>query len=80
MQPLLPEESTAVRHEEVVEFDENINDLSNALAAYSLDQRDENTSEPVYCPDIGLAVEKLKPGFSVKSLWEVIPTSNEQAS
>lgn len=80
LQPLLPEESTVAPREEIVEFDENVNDLSNALAAYSLDQRDENNSEPVYCPDLGLAVEKLKPGYSMKTLWEVIPTNNEQVN
>lgn len=76
----MPEESTVAPHEEIVEFDENVNDLSNALAAYSLDQRDENNSEPVYCPELGLAVEKVKPGYSMKTLWEVIPTNNEQVS
>lgn len=62
--------------EEVAEFDENLNDMSNTLLSYSLDQQDENPSYPVYCPELGLAVEKLKEGYSIKQLWEVIPTSN----
>lgn len=77
LQPLLPEESTVTPHEEIIEFDENVNDLSNALATYSLDQRDENKSEPVYCPELGLAIEKIKPGYTMKTLWEVIPLNNE---
>lgn len=41
---------------------------------YSLDQQDENNSKPVYSPELGLAVEKLKSGYTLKNLWEVIPT------
>ena len=29
--------------------------------------------EPVYCPELGLAVERLKDGFTLQSLWEVVP-------
>lgn len=28
---------------------------------------------PVYCPELGLAIEKIKDGFTLESLWNVIP-------
>lgn len=31
--------------------------------------------EAVYCPELGLAIEKLRPGFTIESLWNVIPPS-----
>lgn len=30
---------------------------------------------PVYSPYLGLAVEPPRPGFSLKSLWEVLPST-----
>jgi Bardet-Biedl syndrome 5 protein len=59
--------------EEIVELDESLNDLSNALVTYSLDQREEAAGKPVYCPELGLAVEKLSDGYTMQSLWEVLP-------
>lgn len=76
-QPLLPEQPPLIP-EQVTEFDENLNDMSNALISYSIDQRDENDSQPMYCPELGLAVESLKEGFTMKQLWEVIPLTNAE--
>lgn len=30
---------------------------------------------PVYCSDLGLAVEELKEGFTMQDLWEVLPSN-----
>lgn len=30
--------------------------------------------EPVYSEELGLAVEKLKDGFTIQGLWEVVPS------
>ena len=38
---------------------------------YSLQQKDR---EPVYSPELGLAIEKLKDGITLSSLWEVMPS------
>ena len=29
--------------------------------------------EPVYSEELGLAIEKLKDGFTLQGLWEVVP-------
>lgn len=67
-------EQPATLPEEIVEFDENVNDMSNALVTYSLDHRDDTVSKPDFCPELGLAIEKLRDGYTVKNLWEVVPT------
>ncbi len=65
--------------EEITEFDENLNDLSGVLAMYTVDQSEEGVKIPVYCPELGLAVEKLKNGVTLKSLWDVL-TNDDQAN
>lgn len=61
-------------NEDVEEIAELNNDMSNAFVAYFADGRAGSDREPVYSNELGLAVEKLKEGFTLQSLWEVIPT------
>ena len=28
---------------------------------------------PVYCPELGLAIEQLKDGYTLESLWQILP-------
>lgn len=60
--------------EEIQEFDDKNDEMSNAFLAYFADENHED-KDPVYCKDLGLAIEDLKPGFSLQSLWEIIPKS-----
>ena len=41
--------------------------------AYFADGDHQIDREPVYCPELGLAIEKLKDGFTLAGLWEVMP-------
>ncbi|PSN44632.1 Bardet-Biedl syndrome 5 protein [Blattella germanica] len=52
-----------------------VDELSNAFVAYFADIGHERDREPVYSSELGLAVEKLKDGFTLQSLWDVIPSS-----
>lgn len=61
--------------EDVEEIAELNNDMSNAFVAYFADGRAGSDREPVFNAELGLAVEKLKDGFTLQSLWEVIPSS-----
>jgi len=47
---------------------------SDMLAAYyAIDSNELNTTrEPVFNEDLGLAIEKIKDGFTLKDLWEVV--------
>jgi Bardet-Biedl syndrome 5 protein len=61
--------------EDIQEFDDAGNELSNAFVAYFADSGHKKDREPVYSPELGLAIEKLKDGFTIQSLWEVLPSS-----
>ena len=41
------------------------------IVLFSLQSSDR---EPVYSDQLGLAVEKLKEGFTLQGLWEVVPS------
>lgn len=55
------------------EIDESISDTADVLAAYLADGH-HCDREPVFSNELGLAVEKLKDGYSLHTLWEVIPS------
>jgi hypothetical protein len=61
--------------EDIQEFDDTGDELSNAFVAYFADSGHRKDREPVYSPELGLAIEKLKDGFTIQSLWEVLPSS-----
>jgi hypothetical protein len=34
---------------------------------------DSRNRPPVYCPELGLCIEKIKDGFTLESLWQILP-------
>ncbi|XP_064647325.1 Bardet-Biedl syndrome 5 protein homolog [Lineus longissimus] len=44
---------------------------SDAFAAYFADGDKDQDRDPVYSEELGLAIEKLKEGFTLQGLWEV---------
>ncbi|KAH7967178.1 hypothetical protein HPB49_023300 [Dermacentor silvarum] len=48
----------------------------DAFAAYLADGGHNRDREVVLSPELGLAVEKLPEGFTLASLWEVLPPSS----
>lgn len=60
--------------DDVEEIEEPRSEISNALSVYLVDKGSSKVRPPVYCPDLGLATEKLKDGFTLRQLWEVIPS------
>jgi len=53
---------------------EIVHDASHfdALASYYAERDKSSDHEPVYNPELGLAIEKLKDGVTVDSLWSVV--------
>ncbi|KAF3843280.1 hypothetical protein F7725_002129 [Dissostichus mawsoni] len=47
-------------------------DQTDAFTAYFADGNKQQDREPVFSEDLGLAVEKLKDGFTLQGLWEVM--------
>ncbi|CAG9766845.1 unnamed protein product [Ceutorhynchus assimilis] len=58
---------------EVVEDPKN--EIGNTLAAYLADEGHKKDRPPVYCKELGLAIESIKEGYTLKKLWEVIPSN-----
>lgn len=55
------------------EIDDNALIGHDAIAAYLADGQGQRDNEVVYCPQLGLAIERIKDGFTLESLWQVIP-------
>lgn len=51
------------------------NEIGNTLSAYLADEGHKMDRLPVYSSELGLAVEAVKDGYSLKKLWEVIPSN-----
>lgn len=45
---------------------------SDAFAAYFADGNKDKDRDPVYSEELGLAIEKLKDGFTLSGLWDVL--------
>lgn len=41
--------------------------------SYLVHSKKQHDGEPVFSEELGLAIEKLKDGFTLQGLWEVIP-------
>ncbi|XP_002734271.1 BBSome complex member BBS5-like [Saccoglossus kowalevskii] len=50
----------------------NEDEQSDAFAAYFADGDKQKDRPPVYSEELGLAIEKLKDGFTLSGLWEVM--------
>ncbi|CAH1238545.1 Bardet-Biedl syndrome 5 protein-like isoform X1 [Branchiostoma floridae] len=60
---------------QVVQFDDveiENEGQTDAFAAYFADGDKQKDREPVYSEELGLAIEKLKDGFTLSGLWEVM--------
>ena len=43
-----------------------------AYYAYDNEDSSQKKKEPVYNEELGLAIEKLKDGFQLKNLWDIL--------
>lgn len=50
----------------------NDDEQSDAFAAYFADGDKQKDRPPVFSEELGLAIEKLKDGFTLSGLWEVM--------
>lgn len=49
--------------------------LADDGAAMSGDVNTTGHREPFYCKELGFAMEKIKEGYKLADLWEVVPTT-----
>ncbi|KFW86864.1 Bardet-Biedl syndrome 5 protein, partial [Manacus vitellinus] len=67
-QPLEDVTVEQVQDDVEIEADEH----TDAFVAYFADENKQHDREPVFSEELGLAVEKLKDGFTLQGLWEVM--------
>lgn len=60
--------------DDIQEIEEPRAEISNAISIYLVDKGHSKERPPVYSQDLGLAIEKIKDGFTLRQLWEVIPS------
>ena len=62
------------------EIDKTIPDGTDAFTAYLADgQSHDMDSRPiVFSPELGLCIEQVKDGFTLDSLWQVLPPENNK--
>ena len=58
--------------DEINEIDDDNYETHDAFAAY-LAEGPQKDREVVFCRELGVAMEKLKDGFTLESLWSVLP-------
>ena len=61
--------------DEIEEVDNSANsEINTKFSTYLADDSNELQRKPFYCKELGFAMEKIKDGFSLNDLWEVVPT------
>lgn len=61
--------------DKISEVDDSKSDEINMkFSTYLAEGNDSETRPPVYSRELGFAMEKIKDGFTLKDLWEVIPS------
>jgi hypothetical protein len=57
-----------------IEIDEqNGTQHYDVIAVYLADDLQTKDNDVVYCPQLGLAIKRIKERFTLDSLWNVIP-------
>ena len=59
--------------DDINEIDDTNYESQDAFAAYLADGGGERGAEVVFCRELGVAMEKIKDGFTLESLWSVLP-------
>ena len=60
--------------DDINEIDDTNYESQDAFAAYLADGGGEQRgAEVVFCRELGVAMEKIKDGFTLESLWSVLP-------
>lgn len=51
-------------------------EMNTKFSNYLSDDSVPDQQEPVYCKELGFAMEKIKDGYTLNDLWHVIPSSS----
>ncbi|XP_055702744.1 Bardet-Biedl syndrome 5 protein homolog [Phlebotomus papatasi] len=71
---LEPQNNDHLSIDDIEEIDEKkSNEINHNFSAYLSAEDSGEVRRPSYCKELGFAMEKLKEGFKIKDLWEIIP-------
>ena len=60
--------------DDIDEIDQTAPESKDVFAAYIAEGGEQSKDRPpVFSPELGLCIEKLKDGFTLESLWQVLP-------
>lgn len=66
------EEENLLRIDDIEEIDAQASSEINSKFTAYLTEDNEKRREQFYCKELGLAMEKLKDGYTIKDLWDVM--------
>lgn len=75
---LQDKEDDPLRIDDIPEID-NVasSEINSKFTAYLSEGDSETHREPFYCKELGFAMEKLKDGFTIKDLWNVMGSTGK---
>lgn len=67
-----------MRIDEILEIDSAASSEINCkFTAYLSEGDSEERREPFYCKELGFAMEKLRDGYTIKDLWNVMSSTGK---
>lgn len=75
MQEKIDREDDQLHIDAIEEIDNTkTGEINTNFSNYLADESIGSQREPIYCKQLGFAMEKIRDGFTLKDLWEVIPS------
>lgn len=75
MQEKIDREDDQLHIDAIEEIDNTkTGEINTNFSNYLADDSIGSQREPFYCKQLGFAMEKIRDGFTLKDLWEVIPS------
>ena len=65
--------------DDINEIDDS-HENTDAFAAYLADGGSHQDREVVFCRELGVAIEKIKEGFTLESLWSILPPEQNKTT
>ena len=65
--------------DDINEIDDS-HENTDAFAAYLADGGSHQDREVVFCRELGVAIEKIREGFTLESLWSILPPEQNKTT
>lgn len=74
----MPErDNDTISIDKIAEVDESkSNEINTKFSTYLAEGVENGPRQPFYCKELGFAMEKIKDGYTLKDLWEVVPSAS----